>query len=157
MAAARKIDKFGIQIQTWQDLYKIIYNYKEKAISTAEWHELDPEDQRYVDHLVKEFQRNGMQLEGEQGRQRVRQLQMEIVEMQRLAFFNMDHDDQSQGAEVRETEFDGMSDEFVEGLEVVPGKVGYRYVSMDEAEINDVMRLCQNEETRRKVEVTVLS
>ena len=43
-----------------EDLYKAISNYKATAKKSEEWDQLAPENQRYVNHLLRDFERNGL-------------------------------------------------------------------------------------------------
>jgi len=42
------------------DFYEAIQQYKETSVSSKEWETLDPESQRYVDRILRDFNRNGM-------------------------------------------------------------------------------------------------
>ena len=61
LAAEKKFDDFSIELWMRYDLYEAIQNYKETSFNSKEWETLDAESQRYVDRILRDFTRNGMQ------------------------------------------------------------------------------------------------
>ena len=60
LAAEKKFDDYSIELWMRYDFYEAIQKYKETSVSSKEWETLDPESQRYVDRILRDFNRNGM-------------------------------------------------------------------------------------------------
>jgi len=60
LVAEEQFDEFGIKAWMRQDFYKAIDTYKEQSQKSGEWNQLDHESQRYINHLLRDFERNGL-------------------------------------------------------------------------------------------------
>ena len=66
MASNEKFDEFGINLWMRQDFYFAVKEYKEQAEKSGEFQKMEAEDQRYVDRLLRDFERNGLNLPEDQ-------------------------------------------------------------------------------------------
>lgn len=60
LAASKKLDDFSIELWMRYDFFQTIQQFKEVSVESKEWETLDEEDQRYVDRILRDFERNGM-------------------------------------------------------------------------------------------------
>ena len=146
LASSEKFDEFGINQWMRQDFYLAIKDFKKQAEENGEWAKLGAEDQRYVDRLIRDFERNGLSLPDAE-RDAIKQLQKEIADIERTASNNINEDKTK--VEFPEAELEGLPAGILEKLEKVPEKEGCRYVSMKYPEILPSLKLCKKEETRR--------
>lgn len=76
-------------------------------------------------------------------------LMTNIADLERDANTNINNDKTKVEFSVEELE--GLPSIIIEKLESVEGKEGYKYVSMKYPEVLPALKLCKNEETRRKL------
>jgi Zn-dependent oligopeptidase len=62
LASNEQFDEYGINQWMRHDFYLAINAYKKQAQENGEWAKLGAEDQRYVDRLIRDFERNGLSL-----------------------------------------------------------------------------------------------
>jgi saccharolysin len=62
LTASKKFDDFGIELWMRYDFFLAIQKFRETSVASGEWDSLDAESQRYVDRILRDFERNGMQL-----------------------------------------------------------------------------------------------
>ena len=109
---------------------------------------MDMESQRYVDRVLQDFARNGLNLDDIK-RKYISTLMTQIADLERDANTNINNDKTKVEFTVQELE--GLPSIIIEKLESVEGKEGYKYVSMKYPEVLPALKLCKNEETRRKL------
>ena len=76
-------------------------------------------------------------------------LMSQIADLEREASTNINNDKTK--VEFHVDDLDGLPTIIIEKLESVEGKEGYKYVSMKYPEVLPALKLCKNEETRRKL------
>lgn len=136
--AAEKLEAFEIQLSMRDDYYNAIKSFKETAEKSGEWQKLSKIDQRFVSHCMQDFELNGLNLPKET-RIKLQQIQKEIGEMERVASQNINEDKTK--VEVEEKLLKGMTQQMIEQLKKVPGKDGFRFVSMQKTDINPALKL----------------
>lgn len=77
-------------------------------------------------------------------------MKKEIADIERKASQNINEDKTK--VEFEEKDLEGLPKDTLEKLEKVPEKEGFRYVSMKYPEVIPALRLCKNEETRKKLD-----
>ena len=60
--ATEKLNDFEKDLWMRYDFYQTIQQYKQASVESKEWDNLDEESQRYVDRLLRDFERKGMHL-----------------------------------------------------------------------------------------------
>ena len=60
LIAEEKFDAFSIEVDMRKDLYNAIIDYKKTAEGNGEWNEIGAESRRFVNHLLRDYERNGM-------------------------------------------------------------------------------------------------
>lgn len=148
LAASKKLDDFGIELWMRYDFFQAIKQFKESAVENKEWETLDAESQRYVDRILRDFDRNGMQFP-EEKRLQIKALLTQISDLERDCSNNINNDKTK--VEFKEEELVGLPESTLQKLEKVPEKEGWRFVSMKYPEVLPSLKLCKNEETRRKL------
>ena len=109
---------------------------------------MDAESQRYVDKVLQDFERNGLNLD-QIKRKYIATLMSQIADLEREASTNINNDNTK--VEFHVDDLDGLPSILIEKLESVEGKEGYKYVSMKYPEVLPALKLCKNEETRREL------
>ncbi|CEO95625.1 unnamed protein product (mitochondrion) [Plasmodiophora brassicae] len=110
---------------------------------------LDVEDRRLLDRLLRDFRRNGLELD-EATRTRVQAIQKEITEKQ--IEFSRNLGEENSKCLFTEDQLEGMPSDFLERLN--KSDDGRYIVTMKYPESVPVMKLCKVEDTRRQVEFT---
>lgn len=146
--ASEKLEAYEIQMGMRDDYYNAIKAYKDEAQKSGEWDKLSKVDQRFVTQCMQDFELNGLNLPKET-RVKLQQIQKEIGDMERIASQNINEDKTK--VEVEEKLLAGMPPHLIKTLEKVPGKEGYRFVSMKKPEINPALKLVQDEKTRERL------
>ena len=151
--ASHKADKlseeYGIKTEMNLELYKAVKEYKEKA---RDWEKLTNEQKRYVEKVLHEFKRAGVELPKEK-QEKLQKIKNQISELERQASKNLDEDKTK--VVVEEKMLKGMSNTTISKLAKVPGKEGFRYVSMKKPEILPALKLVQDEATRKKLNLAL--
>ena len=62
LEASKMFDDFGIGLWMRHDFFKAIKKFKEQSEEALEWDNLDDESKRYVNKILQDFERNGLQL-----------------------------------------------------------------------------------------------
>ena len=148
LAAEKKFDDYSIELWMRYDLYEAMKSYKDTAVANKEWDSLDAESQRYVDRILRDFNRNGMGFPQEK-REQIKALLTKISDLERDCSNNINNDKTK--VEFEEKDLEGLPAPILSKLEKVEGKEGSRYVSMKYPEVLPALKLCKNEETRRKL------
>ena len=144
-----KFIEFGINLYMREDFYKAMVAYREQAKSNGEWDRLDSEKRRFVDKVIREMERSGLNQPADV-RERIIALQNEISNMEREASQNINEDQTKVECEI--AKLDGLPEDLIETLESVPEKEAtHKYVSMKYPEVFPAMRLVKDEETRKRI------
>lgn len=146
--ASEKLEAFEIQLGMRDDYYNAIKDFKDQAQKNGEWDKLSSIDQRFVIQCMQDFELNGLNLPKET-RIKLTEIQKQIGDMERVASQNINEDKTK--VEVEEKLLDGMPPHLIKTLEKVPGKEGYRFVSMKKPEINPALKLVKDEKTRERL------
>ena len=110
--ADEKLRKFSVDFNMRPDIYKAVSAFEERR--KAENIVLAPEAARYIEKMMLDFTRDGLQLEGE-NRDRLIELKKLVSEKEVLFQKNL-NEDNSKMAVARE-ELEGMPDDFIDNLE----------------------------------------
>ena len=141
----QELDKFMVDVQFREDLYRAIRSYAE----TSEAQQLQGEEARLLERTLRDYRRNGFELEEAQ-RQRVRELFDRLIELGN-EFRNAiaDWDD---GIEIDEAGTTGLPPSFVEALRTVERDGATRYrVTLDYPELHPFMANAEREDLRREL------
>lgn len=147
-SSAEKLEAFEIQLSMRDDYYNAIKEFKDQAQKSGEWEKLSKVDKRFVEHCMQDFELNGLNLPKET-RVKLQKIQKEIGDLERVASQNINEDKTK--VEVDEKLLKGMPPPMIEQLAKVPGKEGFRFVSMQKTDINPALKLVQDEETRKRL------
>ena len=132
LAASKKLDDFGIELWMRYDFFQAMKQYKDASVESKEWDTLDAESQRFVDRILRDFDRNGMQFP-EEKRQQIKTLLTQISDLERDCSNNINNDKTK--CEFEEKDLEGIPEKTVDKFEKVPEKEGWRYVSMKYPEV----------------------
>jgi thimet oligopeptidase len=144
-AADEKLRKFSVDFSMRQDIYRGVLAYEEQR--KAKGVTLSPDAARYVEKTLLDFQRDGLQLEGEK-REKLIELKKQLSEKE-LYFQKNLNEDNSKVAFTRE-ELEGMSDDYIDGL--ADAEDGKKYVTLKMPDLMPAMQKCKREETRCKLD-----
>lgn len=138
------IKKFQIeQISNNQALYRAFKWYVEhKAMAEK----LSAEETRYLDELMKEFKRSGLELP-EDRQQEVRALKAELAKLELQYETNIDQD--ATTITVKKDDLEGLPEDFINQLKTT--SEGDFVIGIDYSTHSRVMELCTVAETRKKM------
>ncbi|KAM7269210.1 hypothetical protein ACFE04_024707 [Oxalis oulophora] len=140
--AERMIDTHVLSCSKREDVYRLV-----KAVAAkADW--IGPEGKRYVQSLVRDFERNGLNLT-ETKREEVQRLRVQIDELSLQYVRNIDNDKTS--LLFSESELAGVPLEFLKSLQKAEN--GKYKVTMKSHHVAAVLELCKVGTTRRAVAV----
>ncbi|MGE0056673.1 MAG: M3 family metallopeptidase [Dehalococcoidia bacterium] len=141
------LEKYEIELGFREDLYKAVTDFAE----TDEAQALTGEDQRLLEHTLRDFRRDGFALEPEK-REQVRQLKNRLVELSVAFQRNIDVWDEA--IHVDRDGLKGLPDSYIESLksELYEGKTVYR-VSLDYPEMYPFLDNAESEPLRRELMV----
>lgn len=143
--ADEKLDKYGVALSFREDLYHAVRAFAQ----TSEAQALTGEDQRLLEHELRDYRRNGFELPADE-RARVRALFDQLVELD--VKFRKAIDEWKDGIVVRREDLTGLPDAFIDNLTKVEegGETRYR-VSLDYPEIQPFMSNAESAELRRQL------
>jgi thimet oligopeptidase len=141
----QKLDKYMVDVQFREDLYRAVRAYAE----TDDAARLDGEERRLLERSLRDYRRNGFDLEPAQ-RARIRELFDRLIELGND--FRNTIADWEDGIEVGKEQLRGLPEAFVEGLRTIEsdGKRLYR-VSLDYPEFYPFMGNAEDEDLRREL------
>lgn len=106
---------------------------------------LEGEHRRFVEHTIRDYERNGLHLDVEK-QAKVKQVQQEMSRLQIEFSANLAKDESK--VLLTKDRLPGMSDDYFEGREC---KDDEYIITMAYPDVIPVLKLCSNEETRRQV------
>uniref|UniRef100_A0A1D1ZIK0 Thimet oligopeptidase n=1 Tax=Anthurium amnicola TaxID=1678845 RepID=A0A1D1ZIK0_9ARAE len=138
--AERKLDSHFLICRNRQDVYRVIKAFAERG----EW--LTPEAQRYVEHLIKDFERNGANLNVDK-RKEMDHLKSRIDELSLQYIKNLTEDDSF--LLFNDSELAGMPPEFIKGLRTDGD--GKMKISLRSHHVSPILEHCKVGSTRKIV------
>ncbi|XWS69169.1 hypothetical protein CRYUN_Cryun04dG0156400 [Craigia yunnanensis] len=141
--AEKKIDAHASSCSNQEDVYGVVKAFAAKE----EW--MGPDARRYIQCLIRDFERNGLNLTATK-REEVQRLRAQIDELSFLYVKNLNDD--STYLLFREDELDGLPTEFLKTLEKVEN--GMFKVTLKSHHVAAVLELCKIGKTRRLVAMT---
>ncbi|OMO60398.1 Peptidase M3A/M3B [Corchorus capsularis] len=138
--AEKKIDAYVSSCSKREDVYRVVKSFAAKG----EW--MGPEAKRYVQCLIRDFERNGLNLTATK-REEVQRLRAQIDELSLQYVQNLNDD--STSLLFRENELAGLPTEFLKTLEKVEN--GMFKVTLKSHHVAAVLELCKIGKTRRLV------
>ena len=145
-ALREALEKYQIDLSFREELYIAVTDYAE----TDEAQSLTGEDQRLLEHTLRDYRRDGFGLPPEQ-RQRVRELKERLVELS--VAFQRNIDTWEDGLWLTLDQLAGLPDSYIESLrtEEREGTTYYR-VSLDYPEMYPFMDNAESEDLRRELQ-----
>jgi Zn-dependent oligopeptidase len=138
-----KLDHFFIELEMRRDIFELI-----KYISLS-GDKLQPEDKRYIEHLLRNYKRSGMYIEDEDTRTSLKEMQKELTKLGSDFSANIVNDNTT--ASFTKEELDGLSEQFFKDLQL--DESGTKYiVPMKYPYTIPIMKYANNEETRKKLD-----
>ncbi|HEY8171739.1 MAG TPA: M3 family metallopeptidase, partial [Dehalococcoidia bacterium] len=140
-----KLSKYAVELGFREDLYAAVKEYA----STGEAASLAGEDKRLLERTLRDYRRNGFELEAEK-RSRVKESMGRLVELGTK--FRQAIDTWDDGIDVTREQLTGMPERWIDGLKTTDegGVTKYR-VSLDYPEIVPFMDNAESEELRREM------
>eukprot|EP00004_Rigifila_ramosa_P000596 TRINITY_DN1061_c0_g1_i1.p1 TRINITY_DN1061_c0_g1~~TRINITY_DN1061_c0_g1_i1.p1 ORF type:complete len:715 (+),score=203.14 TRINITY_DN1061_c0_g1_i1:7-2151(+) len=141
------LQAYSVQATMRLDIFQAVEEYAK----TAEYEQLQGEDRRMVDRLLRGLKRNGLHLP-EETRQKIAELKTKISEACIKYSNNLNND--ATALWLTREELPGLSDDYFEGREnkTSDGVTLYK-VTMKYPDVTPVQRLCEREETRKQLEI----
>lgn len=140
--AEKEINELTLEMFMRDDVFKRLIQYKSSC-------NLDPEYTRFLDRMITEGKKNGLQLKEEQ-RDKVKSLKTEINSLTQEFDQNLSED--KTAVLLSEDELAGAPEDFIKGLKV-DEDTGKKRLTMSYPDYLPVMRKCHIPETRRKMVV----
>ncbi|ORZ35026.1 hypothetical protein BCR44DRAFT_1434945 [Catenaria anguillulae PL171] len=140
--ATKRMTDFMIEVNAREDLYRVA-----KAAYARLPKDLDPQDQRLVDRIMRDYRRQGLELPKAEKDELVA-MRKRISDLSREFSRNI-AEDKTFVAVTRE-ELDGMSEDYIKSLKTTDD--GKYKVTMDYPSRLPLMKKCKVAETRRKVD-----
>jgi Zn-dependent oligopeptidase len=144
--ADEKLRKFSVDFSMRQDVYRAVLAYEE--IRKASGIELAPEAARYIKKTLLDFNRDGLQLEGE-AREKLIELKKSLSEKEVLFQKNL-NEDNSKIAVARD-ELEGMPDDFIDALS--DAEDGKKWLTLKYPDLLPTMQKCKREDTRKALDM----
>jgi thimet oligopeptidase len=142
-ALREALEKYQIELSFREDLYIAVTDYAE----TDEAQSLGGEDQRLLEHTLRDYRRDGFGLPPEQ-RQRVRDLKERLVELS--VTFQRNIDTWDDGLWLTRDQLAGLPDSYIESLRTQEGDGATHFrVSLDYPEMYPFLDNAESEELRR--------
>jgi thimet oligopeptidase len=140
-----KLSQYAVQLGFREDLYEAVKQYA----ATAEAASLSGDEQRLLEHALRDYRRNGFDLPKEL-RERVQELMQRLVTLG--TEFRKAIDTWDDAIVVDRADLAGMPDRWIEGLKTVEGDGVTRYrVSLDYPEYLPFMDNAESGEWRREL------
>ncbi|GAQ89369.1 thimet oligopeptidase [Klebsormidium nitens] len=143
IAAETKLNAYAVRSSMRLDVYQRVKAFSVKG------EELRTEEQRYVDRLVRDYERLGLNLDAAT-RQKVEALKTRCGELS--INFQRNLNEENTILHFTADELAGMPHDFVKGLKAVPGEAGKLEVTLRYPHVFPLMKMCKVGATRRKVE-----
>jgi Zn-dependent oligopeptidase len=148
-----KLDKYAIQKEMREDVYRVVLAYKNKisttttTTTTTTTERLNSDQQRYLDKLLENFERNGLALPPDKQKQ-LKEIKTRISELSIQYQRNLNEDTTT--LTFSEKELEGMSADFLSTLK----RDGDKYiVTLKYPHIFPILQRCKVESTRRAVDI----
>jgi len=140
--ADKLLSAFDVECSMREDVHKAVLTYQKHNKT-----QLQPEAQRLVDRILRDFKRNGLFLPEEQ-RKKAKDLQ---EKMSNLSIeFSKNLNEENTQLEFTKEELDGLTESFLESLEKTPA--GTYLVGLKYPHYFPLSKKAKNPETRRKME-----
>ncbi|KAL4213935.1 hypothetical protein AB4K20DRAFT_1889169 [Rhizopus microsporus] len=145
--AETKVDQFYIEQSMRHDLYTVVQSF----ISKTNLDQLDAEDARMLQKMEQNFRRNGLHL-GQEQRDELKKLRKNLSEL--CIEFNKNYARENSTITFTKEELEGLDDDFLGGLKTTEENGVTKYVlTMKYPDYLPVMKLCKNEETRKRYNI----
>ena len=131
------------------ELFNSLKEFYDMAKSNGAYERLDPESQRYMDKVIKDYIAGGVHL-SEEKRKDIRRLTSEISTLGKSALDNIKDDPTM--FEISELDLVGIGKARINDLEKVSGKPGWRKFPLKSPMTGSVLRLCENVEVKKKLQ-----
>lgn len=143
--ASKKLEDFDVEMSMRKDIFDKIAYYNDKL--SADLVARKPEDQRYVDRLIKLGKRNGLHLPHDV-QFKIKTIKKKISELQIKFQHNLN--EENTVLEFSTSELDGLPDDFINSLEKVES--GKRKVTLKYPHFFPIVRKCRVPETRLTID-----
>lgn len=151
--ADMQLSSYFVESGMREDVYIAVVKCKQALEESGKWEsELDEEDRRVVEFILRDYRRNGLHL-GKEERDSLEKIQQEMSKLD-IAFARNLAEDESKCV-FEEEDLEGMSKDFISKLaRTEDGKV---IVTMKYPDVYPILKLAKREETRKVVENTFAS
>ncbi len=139
LRATKAINMANIETFSRKDLYELYIN-----VYSAEKNNIDEDDKRYMDTMIKMFKRNGLGLP-EESRERVTELRSELATL--CADFEHEVSSDQTSLEFTRDELTGLSEPYLQGI-YRDGK--YIVILSNYPEVYPILDFAEQEEVRRR-------
>jgi Zn-dependent oligopeptidase len=140
-AAEQKISDFNIESTMRRDVYAAL-----KTVQKNEWSKLQEDQKRLLSHMIRDFERNGLNLPEEQ-QEKIKELKQKLSKL--CITFTKNLGEDTTKLLFTEEELEGCPKDFLEGLNKEDGKY---VVTLKVPDVVPVMKYAKKPETRRKLD-----